>query len=82
MGKFGIILQLEVNAKLRGLSHNLGISGSGVGGFMSSVSPVFHTTVIVRIGLKTQLEWEHPFHNIICLCWSAERSFVLIYLDR
>ena len=31
---------------------------------MSPVSPVFYTVVTVRIGLKTQLEWEHPFYNI------------------
>ena len=29
------------------------------------------------MGLKAQLEWEHPFHNIGCLCWLAERSFNL-----
>ena len=33
---------------------------------MSPVSPVFHNVVTVRIGLKTQLEWEHPFHIIRC----------------
>ena len=33
---------------------------------MSPVSPVFHTVVTVRIGLKTQSEWEHPFHNTRC----------------
>ena len=33
---------------------------------MSPVSPVFHTVVTVIIGIKTQLEWEHPFHNIRC----------------
>ena len=42
-----------------------------LGLFLSPVSPVFHTVVTVRIGLKTHLEWEHPFHNIRCLCWSA-----------
>ena len=42
--------------------------------FMSPVSLVFQTVVTVRIGLKTQLEWEPPFHNIRCLCWLAERS--------
>ena len=26
---------------------------------MSSVSTVFHTILTVRMGLKTQLEWEH-----------------------
>ena len=31
---------------------------------MSPVSPVFYAAVSVRIGLKTQFEWEHPFHNI------------------
>ena len=34
---------------------------------MSPVSPVFLTVVPVQIGLKTQLEWEHPFHRIISL---------------
>ena len=34
---------------------------------MPPVSPVFHTEVTVRIGIKTQLEWEHPFHKIRCL---------------
>ena len=36
----------------------------------SPVSPVFHTVVTVRIGLKTKLEWEHPFQNInnLTLC--------------
>ena len=34
---------------------------------MSPVSPQFHTEVTVRIGLKTQLEWEHPFHKIRCI---------------
>ena len=42
--------------------------------FMSPISPVFHTVVTVRIGLKTQLEWENPFYNIRLLCWLAERS--------
>ena len=28
--------------------------------YKSPVSPVFHIVVTVRIGLKTQLEWEHP----------------------
>ena len=40
---------------------------------MSPVSPVFHTVVTVRIGLKTQLELEHLFPNTKCSCWSAER---------
>ena len=31
---------------------------------MSQVSPVFHSVVTVKIGLKTQLEWEHPFPKI------------------
>ena len=31
---------------------------------MSPVSPVFHTLVTLKIGLKTQLEWEHQFHQI------------------
>ena len=43
---------------------------------MSPVSPVFYTVVTVRNGLKAQLEWEHSFHNIICLCWLAERSYL------
>ena len=30
-------------------------------------SVLTHTVVIVKIGLKTQFEWEHPFHNIRCL---------------
>ena len=34
--------------------------------FMSPFSPEFHTEVTVRIGLKTHLEWEHPFHKIRC----------------
>ena len=34
---------------------------------MSPVSPVLHTAAIVRIGLNTQSEWEHPFHKIRCL---------------
>ena len=34
---------------------------------MSPVSPVFLTVVRVRIGIKTRLEWEHPF--IVCV-WS------------
>ena len=34
---------------------------------MSPASPVFHTVVTVRIGLKTQLEWEHPFNNKRCI---------------
>ena len=48
--------------------------GKKWGIFMSPVSPVFHTAVTVRISLKIQLEWEHPFHIIRCPCWSAERS--------
>ena len=35
---------------------------------MSPVSPVFHTVVTVRISLKTQLEWEHPFRRIRIPC--------------
>ena len=31
---------------------------------MSPVSPVFHTVVTVRIGLKTQLELEHQQHQL------------------
>ena len=31
---------------------------------MPPVSPVFLTVVTVRIGLKTELEWEHPFRKI------------------
>ena len=42
---------------------------------MSPVSPVFHTVVKVRIVLKTQLEWEHPFLRIICPCLSAEHCW-------
>ena len=34
---------------------------------MSPVSPVLHTAAIMRIGLKTQSEWELPFHKIRCL---------------
>ena len=30
---------------------------------MSPVFPVFHIVVTVRIGLKTKLELEHPFHD-------------------
>ena len=41
---------------------------------MSPGSPVFHSVVTVRIGLKTQLECEHPFHRIRCPCWQAQRS--------
>ena len=32
---------------------------------MPPVSSVFQTVEAVRIGLKTQLEWEHPFHRRI-----------------
>ena len=46
---------------------------------MSPVSPVFHTAVKVRIGLKTQLDWRHPFHIILCLCWSADHSTYPIF---
>ena len=49
--------------------------------FMSPVSPVFHTIITVRIGLKTQLEQEHPL-NIRCLCWSEERSTFLFSLSH
>ena len=45
--------------------------------FMSPVSPVFHIEVRVSIGLKTKIRVEHPFHNIRCPCWLAERSFML-----
>ena len=31
---------------------------------MSPVSPVLHAVVTVRVGLKTELEWEHPFYRI------------------
>ena len=34
---------------------------------MSPVSPLFYTVVTVRIGVKTQLEWEHPFHNVLLI---------------
>ena len=34
---------------------------------MSPVSPVFQTVVTAAIGLKTQLEWEHPLHRIRCV---------------
>ena len=44
---------------------------------MSPVSLVYYTVETVKIGLKTQLEWEHPFHRIICPCWSAECSTFL-----
>ena len=42
---------------------------------MSPDSPVFHSVVTVRIGLKTKL------NNIRYLCWSAERlSFLSLQL--
>ena len=41
---------------------------------MSPVSPVYYTVETVKIGLKTQLEWENPFHRIIRPCWLAEHS--------
>ena len=31
--------------------------------YISPVSPVFHTVVTVRIGLKTQLQQKHPFYS-------------------
>ena len=31
---------------------------------MSLVFPLFHAVVTVRIGLKTQSDWEHPFYNM------------------
>ena len=40
--------------------------------YMSPVSPVIHTEAAVSIGLKTYLEWEHPFYNIGCPCCEAE----------
>ena len=33
---------------------------------MSPISPVFHAVVTLTIGLKTQLEWGHPFHKTNC----------------
>ena len=45
----------------------------------STVSPLFHPVVTLRIGLKTQLEWEHPFHKIRCvLCnddWNIDHRW-------
>ena len=32
--------------------------------YLLPISQVFHTVVTVRIGLKTQLEWEHSFNKI------------------
>ena len=46
---------------------------------MLPVSPVFHTEVTVRIGLKTQLEWEHPYHKIRCHLTSELRTVQLKY---
>ena len=39
---------------------------------MSPVSPVFHTEETVST--QNKLRMEHPFHNIRCPCWLAERS--------
>ena len=47
-------------------------------GKMSPVFPVFYTEEPVSIGLKNK-EWEHPFHNIRCPCWSAECSKLSFY---
>ena len=40
--------------------------------YMSPVSPVFHTEETVST--QNKLRMEHPFHNIRCPCWLAERS--------
>ena len=41
---------------------------------MSKYSPVFHTVVTVRIGLRTQLEWELSFHKISCIEFQQEKN--------
>ena len=42
---------------------------------MSPVSPVCYTVGTVRIGHKTQLEWEHPFRRNLILKYSTLLSF-------
>ena len=45
---------------------------------MSPVSPVFHT---MRIGLKTKLEWDHPFYRIRCPCYLEGCSTPLFFSE-
>ena len=50
---------------------------------MSPVSPVFRTVLTVRIGLKAQWEWEHPFHYILTfdikeIVWYTLSSLMVI----
>ena len=40
----------------------------------------FHTVVTVRIGLKTQFQWEHPFH-IIIPSWSLSVVSIRLHFD-
>ena len=52
--------------------------------FKSPVSQVFHTVVTVRIHLKTQLEWEHPFHRVSVLAGQSAQlsSFHIVVKDN